>query len=104
MNLHFYWNRLGFLWISFFFQGFIQCQKPPPKVLKISQIHKKTPVLESLFNKVAGQNETPKQLLPVNIVKVLRTSFFKNIGERMLLYTAFLSNTFTEVYVRHYQL
>ena len=46
-------------------------------------IHSKTPVLESLFNKVAGLkvcNFIKKRLqlryLPVNIAKFLRTTFF----------------------------
>ena len=46
---------------------------------KIRNIHRKTPVLESLFNKVAGFHE------PFNFIKKrLRTPFLKNIYERPL--------------------
>ena len=53
----------------------------------------KSPVLKSLFNKVAGLqacNFTKKRLqhrcFPVNIVKFLRTPILKNICEWLLLY------------------
>ena len=52
----------------------------------------KTPVLESLFNKVAGPkacNFIKKRLqykcFPVNIAKFFRPSILKNICERLLL-------------------
>ena len=47
------------------------------------KVHKKTPVLESLFNKVAGlkayifiQKRHQHSCFPVNIAKYLRTDFF----------------------------
>ena len=36
----------------------------------------KTPVLESLFNKVAGRQTPTQKCLPVNIAKFLRTPMF----------------------------
>ena len=68
---------------------------------KFRTIHTKTPVLESLFNKVAGLkawrleglkacNFIKKRLkgrcFPVNIAKFLRAPILKNISERLLLY------------------
>ena len=56
------------------------------------RFHSKTPVLESLFNKVAGLR--PPALLkkrhqhssfPMNFSKFFRTSILKNICERLLL-------------------
>ena len=59
---------------------------------KFRNIHTKTSVLESLFNKVAylrACSFTKKRLqgrcFPANIVKFLRTSILKNICERLLL-------------------
>ena len=46
----------------------------------------KTPVLESLFNKVAGlKKRLQHKCFPVNIVKFLKTPILKNIYERLLL-------------------
>ena len=54
------------------------------KKIKIRNMQRKTPVLESLFNKVAGLkacNFIKKRLkhscFPVNIEKILRAAFFK---------------------------
>ena len=49
----------------------------------ISNIYRKTSVLESLLIKL--QEETPTQVFPVNIVKFLRTPILKNICERLPL-------------------
>ena len=61
--------------------------------LKFRNIHKKTPVLESLFNKVVGReacNFIKKRLqhrcFPMNIAKFLRTPILKNIYKRLLLF------------------
>ena len=50
---------------------------------KFRSIHRKAPVLESLFNKVAGvipttllKKRLQHRCFPVNIAKFLRTSFF----------------------------
>ena len=43
---------------------------------KFVYIHKKTPVLESLLNKVAGLRELQHRCFPVNIAKFLRTAYF----------------------------
>ena len=74
---------------------FKKIQKQPPEVqkqspevfckkkvfLKISRkFHRKTPVLESFFNKVAGL-----QLFPVKFAKLLETPILKNICKRLLL-------------------
>ena len=74
-------------------------QKQPPEVFckkrcswKFRKIHRKTPVPESLFNKVAGLR--PATLLkkrlwhrcfPVNFAKFLRTPFLQNTSGRLLL-------------------
>ena len=55
-------------------------------------IHRKTPVLKSLFNKVAGlkacnfiKKRLQRRRFPANIAKFLRTAILKNINERMPL-------------------
>ena len=71
-------------------------QKQPPEVfykkaaLKNFVIsHRKTPVLESLFNKVADLQPVKKRLqyrcFPVNIAKSFRAAILKIICERLLL-------------------
>ena len=62
---------------------------------KFRNIHRKTPTLESLFNKVAALqacNFIKKRLqhmcFPVNITKFLRTPILKNIRKRLLLTSA----------------
>ena len=66
------------------------CKKRYPK--KFRNIHKKTPVLESLFNKVAGQKAChfikkwlQHRCFLVNLAKFLRTPTLKNICELLLL-------------------
>ena len=58
----------------------------------VRNIHRKMPLLESLFNKVAGLlacNFIKKRLqhrcFPVNVAKFLRTDILKNICERLFL-------------------
>ena len=60
--------------------------------LKICNIHRRTPVLMSLFNKVAGlracnfiKKRFQHRCFPVNIAKFLRTPISKNFCERLLL-------------------
>ena len=58
--------------------------------LKIRNIHRKAPVLESLFYKVGGYQAFIKKRLqhwcfPVNFAKFFKTPIFKNICERLLL-------------------
>ena len=49
-------------------------------VLKFRNIHRKAPVLESLFNKVEGLHfRLQNKCFPLNIVKFLRTPILKNI-------------------------
>ena len=55
-------------------------------------IHRKTPVLKSLFNKVAGlkacnfiKKRLQRRCFPANIAKFLRTAILKNINKRMPL-------------------
>ena len=72
-------------------------QKQSPEVfykklpLKFHNIHRKTPALESLFNKVAGLMtwNLPKKRLqhrgfPVNITKFLGTPILRKICKRLL--------------------
>ena len=78
--------------------GFVQKQSPEVFCkkkcsLKVRKFHRKTSVLESLFNKVAGLpscNFIKKWLqqwcFPVKFPKLLRTSILKNICERLLLF------------------
>ena len=70
-------------------------------LLKISQIYRKTPVLESLFTNVAGLRPATllKKILqhwcfPMKFVRFLGTSILKNICERLLLFVS-LRNTIT---------
>ena len=60
--------------------------------LKNFAIYRKTPVLESLFNKVAGletynfiQKRLQHRCFPVSIAKFLRTPISKNVYKRLLL-------------------
>ena len=60
--------------------------------LKFRNIQRKTPELESLFNKVAGlevwdfiKKRLQLSCFPLNIAKFLRTPILKNICERVLL-------------------
>ena len=60
---------------------------------KFPNIHRKTSVLESLFNKVAGlqacnfiKKRYQHRCFPVNISKFSRTSILKNICVRLLVY------------------
>ena len=75
-------------------------KKQPPEVYcrkrssyKFRKFHRKTPVLESFFNQVAGLRAfifLKKKFQPsfflVKFAKFFRTPTFKNIGERLLLY------------------
>ena len=76
--------------------GFLS--KQPPEVFykkscfqNFPNIHRKTPVLESLFNKVAGlkacnfiSNRLQHMCFPVNIAKLFKASILKNICQRQL--------------------
>ena len=62
-------------------------QKHPPEVFyenncssKFRNIHRKTPVLESLFKK-----RLQRRFFSANIAKFIRTPIMKNICERLLL-------------------
>ena len=52
-------------------------------ILKSSKFHRKTPVLKSLSNNVAGTNAG---VFPVKFAKSLRAPILKNICEPLLLY------------------
>ena len=61
--------------------------------LKLNKFHRKTHVLQSFFNKVAGlrafnfiKKKYQRSCFPVKFVKFFRTPTFKNICERLLLY------------------
>ena len=59
---------------------------------KFCYTHKKTPVLESLFNKAADlktcnfKRDSNKGFFSVNIVKFFKISILKSICERLLLH------------------
>ena len=60
------------------------CKKSCSKEFR--NIYRKTPVLEFLFNKVAGlKDRLQHRSFPVNIAKFLRTPILKNICEQLLL-------------------
>ena len=73
-------------------------------LLKYRNIHRKTPVLESLFNEVAvlkACNFIMKRLqyrcFSVKNAKFLRTPILKNIFERLLLYFIFSSSKVIQI-------
>ena len=62
-------------------------------LLKFCKFHRKTPVLESLFNKVSGRQacifikkRLQHRYFPVKFAKVLTTPLLKNISKRLLPY------------------
>ena len=72
------------------------------------KIHRKTPVLESLFNKVVGlQAFSPAVLLkrdsdtgfPVNIPKFSRTPILENVCKRLLLVICNVSHSWKNVHI-----
>ena len=71
----------------------LNTQKQPPEmfckksVLKSQQNSQETPVLESLFNKVAGQKETPTQVFSYEYCKIFTNTYFE---EHLLLNTEHL--------------
>ena len=70
--------------------------------LKFCNIHRKTPVLESLFNKVAGLRLQHRCFF-VNIWKILSTTILKNICERLILCTSLvLSTMICEFWTNYY--
>ena len=90
----------SFIWKSLVIFSFFRSshQKCSLKkfVFKIFAIFtKKTSVLESVFNKVAGLKACKKRLqgrvAPVNIAKFVRTPIWKNICEQLLLFVSFFS-------------
>ena len=74
------------------FRNALKCNDQKQNVKISCNIHRKTPVLESLFNKVY-RKETLKQVFPVNIVKFLRTSIRKKTCKRILLHESDCSKT-----------
>ena len=62
--------------------------------LKFCNFHRKTPVLESFFNKVADL-EAPTQVFSCEYCEILRTSVLKNICKRLLL--SFIAYQFLNV-------
>ena len=74
-------------------------QKQPPEVFyrkgyseKFRDIYKKTPALESPFNRLAGfktcnffKKRNQRRGFPVNVIKFLRTLILKKISKQLLL-------------------
>ena len=81
-------------------------QMQPPEVFckkwcsqKAWKFHRKTPVLESIFNKVAGlwacnfiKKKLQHRCFPMKFAKLLRTPILKNICERLLPYFQYNSH------------
>ena len=72
-------------------EGVQRCSIKQSLSEKLCSIHKKTPVLESLFNKVASlkawnfiKKRLQQRYFPVNVAKLLRTSILKNMFEWLL--------------------
>ena len=90
-----FWESHNF-WL--FMIHFPELQKQPPQVfyqercsLKFRNIHRKTPVLESLFHKAASlqacnfvKKRFQHRCFPVNIAQFLRIAILKNNCERLL--------------------
>ena len=67
--------------------------------LKVRKYHRKIPVLESVFSKVAGlkacnfiTKKVQHRCFPVRFAKFLRIPILKNICERLLLYLHYNSH------------
>ena len=78
---------------------------------RFRKFHRKTPVLVSLFNKVADVqacNFNKKRLqhrcFPVKFVEFLRTLTLKNICERLLLAAKYILQSYTEMQPRYLNL
>ena len=76
------------------FRDPVKHEKQPPEVFyekrcsqKFRKFHKKTPVLESLFNEACNfiKKRLQQRCFPVKFAEFLRTTIFKNICERLLL-------------------
>ena len=79
--------------------------------LKVRKYHRKIPVLESVFNKVAdvrARNFITMKLqhrcFPVKFAKLLRIPILKNICERLLLYLHYNSHDHFHFHHFHYHL
>ena len=84
------------LYTMVLFSLYLNLRKQRPEVFcrkrclqKFRKFHRKTPVLESLFNAAQACNFIKKRLqhryFPVKFAKFLRTPILKNICERLLL-------------------
>ena len=76
---------------------------------KVRKFHKKTPVLDSAFNKVAGfwtckfiKKKLQHKFFPANFSKFLRTPILKNICERLLPYFHYNSHHDCDHHHFHY--
>ena len=84
--------------------GHQKCSIKKPVLKNFRNIHRKTPLIESLFNKVTYlqtcnfiQKGRQRKCLPANIAKFLRASILKNFCERLLLTSEYITiyyNTF----------
>ena len=81
-----YRRLLLFIWNSIFalFWKRRYQKKQPPKVfsekrysLKFHKFHWKIPVLESVFNKVAGKEETSTQVFSCEICEIFKNTYFE---------------------------
>ena len=95
-----YWQNLQITAAVHYFQ------KRPPQVLckkmcslKVRKYHRKIPVLESVFNKVAGvtacnfiTKKVKHRCFPVKFTKFLRIPILNNISKRLLLYLHYNSH------------
>ena len=105
-----YWQNLQITAAVHYFQ------KRPPQVLckkmcslKVRKYHRKIPVLESVFNKVAGvtacnfiTKKVKHRCFPVKFTKFLRIPILNNISKRLLLYLHYNSHHHFHFHHFHY--
>ena len=94
-------RKLNFLYLSRFTESAIDIYSTKQLLLKILQIHRKRPVLESLFNKVAGlklltlSKKTPALLSSSEFCQILINTFFaKYLRTTVSGFTTFSNSLF----------
>ena len=101
-------RKLNFLYLSRFTESAIDIYSTKQVLLKILQIHRKRPVLESLFNKVAGlklltlSKKTPALLSSSEFCQILINTFFAEyLRTTVSGFTTFSNSLFFQNYSFH---